>query len=145
MTQDLKIDLQPWDWPITEQWAYREVAGVNPMYAIHELSLAAESDDPEGAMTRIDPSYLLAFVWIAERRERADLTFDKLASEVSYGDLIAAMNATIAAEDEALQADDPLGETNSHEETSSPTSSESSSSKSSAGRGPKSSSTAKRS
>jgi hypothetical protein len=134
----LDVDIHPEDWPISEQWAYREVVGVNPAWAVNELDKVAREGDGSGVLA-LDTRYLLGFVWIAERRKNADLSFADLAERITLDELVDMVFAKAVPQPEA--ADPPLAETTPPPAPSSPTASVSSSSKPRAGRGRKSTST----
>lgn len=124
-----KIDLDWTDWSMrNEQLPYRDQVGVNPGYALRKIQAAFEEVDaevaalgdkpPDGyvpdALLNIDPRYLVGFVWIAERREKPDLSFRDLLDEVDYHGLVNAVLELIVASVKPEEADpSPLATTTS--------------------------------
>ena len=87
------IDLGISRWKLREQMTYRDAVGVNPQYALLEIIERIGARDEDGQMLNeaynVPPEYLVGLVWITQRRQRPDLTFDEAIDEVgTYDDLL---------------------------------------------------------
>lgn len=121
----VKLDLLIGSWKVSEARAFRAAVGQNPEQALNVLRLVLEQaqgdaraafgaavDEPgweppddwlPPSLLSLDPSLLLGFAWIAQRRAHPALTLDEFADQLEYQNLLDAFwgALTDAAEDAA--------------------------------------------
>ena len=124
----LRMDLDIDHWTVFEAHAYHRAVGVNAEYALGTVQRAFQTAHAEAverygdavdvkgweppddwvplAILDIEPTYLLGFCWVSERRDDHDLAFDTMANSVEYGALTRGFwdSATEAVDDAPLVA-----------------------------------------